>query len=216
MSVVCYDGEYLAGDRKSRVTGKDGVKRVKSLTQEKITADFKKTIFDGEEVYAVGRAGRLRVTKEMIRHLRRSKDLAKTLKDTLGSKLRKAFEDGGMGPSSLLIVTSDHVHHVKVNSKFEVTWKKEHRSKKMAIGSGARIALFLMEHQGLSAIDAVAAMELHHPCCGGGVTYTSRLQSASDEPIRALTFSGRRTLVRHFLKSTIESAKNKLVSLPNY
>jgi len=216
MSVVCYDGEILAADRKSRITNEDGTKRVKSLKRGKVCADFNQIIFDGEEVRAIGRAGVLGVAKEMIDCVRRSKDLAKTLNDTLGEKLRKRFEGKDIKTTSLLIMTSSHIHFVQINKKYEVTWKKEHRSKKLAIGSGARIALFLMEHQGLSAIDAVAAMELHHDCCGGGVTYTSRIQSVSSEPVRTKTFEGRRTLVKHFLKSTIEAAKDRLVTMPAY
>lgn len=215
MSVICYDGEVLAGDRKSRLAGEDGVKKVKSVKKSKISADYEGVIFDGESIKGVGRAGRLKISKELIECLRRSPDLALTI-DTLGSKLRKKFEGTDIRPASLLIMTSHHIHLVKVSSKFEVTWRKEHRSKKMAIGSGARIALFLMEHQGVSAINAVAAMELHHECCGGGVTYTSRALTRSADPIVSVKFKGRRTLVKHFLQSTITSAKDRLANLPAY
>jgi hypothetical protein len=215
MTVICYDGEIFAADRKSRKKGEDGVKVVKSISKSKIATDFGSTCFDGEDVLAIGRAGRLKISMEMIECVRRSKDLAKTI-DTLGAKLKRKFEGTDTALASLLIMTTNHIHLVKVSKKFEVTWTKENRSKKMAIGSGARIALFLMEHQGMSAVNAVVAMELHHPCCGGGATYTSRALLLSAEPIVVLKFAGRRTLVKHFLETTASSAKARLKQLPSY
>lgn len=214
MSVICYDGEILAGDRKARITGLDGSKRVTSLSKEKIRADFNGVFFDGEEVRAVGRAGLLKVSTEMIDILRRSKDLSRTI-DQLGDKLFKKFdEEGPIKAASLLIMTTHHVHIVKVNKNYEVKWQKEHRSKKLAIGSGQTIALFLMEYQGLSATAAVAAMELNHDCCGGGVTYTTRSQALQNNPVVIIEGQERGKLLKTFLKNTIDAAKQRLVSVP--
>lgn len=213
MTSVCYDGELLAADRKSRVRDKNGDKKVKSLTKEKILTDFEGCVFDGDRVLAVGRAGVLKVSKELIATLRCSQDLMSTI-DNLGDELRNKFAETEMRAASLLIMTARHIYTVRVTKAFAVTCKKDHRSKKVAIGSGRVTALFLMEHCGLSATDAVASMELHSEGCGGGVTFTSRILSGQKKSLHVIIPHDKRTLARNFLTSVIVSAKKKLVLLP--
>lgn len=213
MTVVCYDGELIAADRKSRIKVEDGSKKIKSLKKEKIIVDFKDTVFDGEKVFAAGRCGTLKVSKALIDILRRSKDLAETI-DSLDEKLRHRFEESRMSAASIMIMTTHHIHVVKVSKKYEVRWQKEPRSKKMAIGSGSVIALFLMEHLGHSAPDAVVAMELNHECCGGGATYTSRIQTQLSKPLLVMKHKDRPALKRHLLKSTVRAALDQINALP--
>lgn len=182
MSAVCYDGETLAADRMASVVKKNGSRKVTSLKQHKIIVDFSTTVFDGERVYAAGRAGRLQVSEALIKILSRSRDLATRL-DKVGDQLRKMVPEEKMHGASLIILTSGHVHVLRVNKHYKVVWRKESRDKKIAIGSGKVLAVFMMQHFGLSAIDVVAAMELQHDSCGGGVCYTTRIKSNSHEPI---------------------------------
>lgn len=213
MTVVCYDGELMAADRKSRLKDATGTKQLKSLTKTKIMVDFKDTVFGEERVFAVGRCGVLKVSKALVDTLRRSKDLAATM-DSLSDKLKKKFEGQTMGAASIMIMTTNHIHIVKISKNFEVKWQKEHRSKKLAIGSGATTALFLMEHLGHSATDACIAMELYHDCCGGGALYTSRIQTSMTKPLLVLKHKDRQALSRHLLKSTIRAASDRLAYLP--
>jgi hypothetical protein len=260
MTAVCYDGELLAADRMSRVRGLDGGKQIKSLAKEKILTDFDDVVFDGEKVHAVGRSGRVRVSKIMIRQLRRKWDLSVHL-DSISNALRKKFTSEEMNdakPSlrriadmlqakaspeeledllaslnkvtdmvtgkmssdeekpaaSLLIVTTNHVHVVKAYSDYRVHWQKEDRSKKVAIGSGKTVALFLMEHLGMNAADAVASMELHHDGCGGGVTFTTRVLSGYSTPLQTLPHNDHGSLTQNLLQASISAAGRRLQNLP--
>lgn len=209
MTVACYDGETLAADRMSRVKDGEGGRKVKSLEQEKILVDFDNTVFDGEKVYAVGRAGRLKVSMAMIEILSRSRDLATTL-DKVEEKLRKRVPEKNMAKAALLVMTANHIHILRIAKNYKVTWQKENRSKKVAIGSGKTTAEFLMRHLGMSAEDAVAAMELHHDCCGGGVCSTTRIRSLQRNPIKVTESPPKRQLAKNLLSRTIQSARAQL------
>lgn len=211
MTAVCYDGELLAADRMARVKGRDGERRVVSLQQEKILVDFPTVIFDGEPIRAVGRAGVLKTSLFLIERLRASNDLAKDI-ETLGECLCSHFGDKKMGEASLLILTTNHTHIIKVKKNFRVHWRKEHRSKKLAIGSGVSTALFLMEHLGLNAADTVAAMELEHDSCGGGVMFTTRTLAQEETPVHALPQHQGASLKQHILHATVRAANLKLHS----
>ncbi len=209
MTVTCYDGETLAADRMSRVTGDDGGRKVKSLAQDKITVDFNNTIFDGEKVYAVGRAGGLKGSWALVDIMKRSRDMAEDL-EKVEAKLRKRVPEKNMAKAALLVMTSKHIHVLRVSKNYKVTWQKEDRSEKIAIGSGKTVAEFLMRHLGVSAVDAVAASELHHDCCGGGVSYTSRIKSVQKNPIGVNESIEPSKLPRAFLRNVISSARAQL------
>ncbi|WJJ55189.1 hypothetical protein [Xanthomonas phage RTH11] len=208
MTAVCYDGEVIAADRMSRLTAKDGTKQVKSMTQEKIAIDFSSVTFDGDPIRAVGRAGVLKVSLELLRMLRESADLYQQI-DEIPDRLRAALGENHRN-ASLLILTLKHSYILKVDRHGTCRVSKHPRSKKLAIGSGCSIALFLMEQTGLNAVDAVAAMELAHDCCGGGVTYTSRLIAGFDEPLRVREHSDKGVVSQRMLRSLISASATKL------
>lgn len=261
MTVVCYDGELLAADRMSRVSKPNGTRQIKSLSKEKISTNFNGVQFDGEPILAVGRSGRVRVSKTLIRLLRRNVDLTlrmdsikKTLRrkftpeemndakpslkritgalknavpenelSDLSSSLEKVTDaiygrlssDEEKPTASLIIVTSGHVHLLRVFSDYRVDWQKEEPTKKLAIGSGKVVALFLMEHLGINAIDAVASMELHHEGCGGGVTYTSRALSRLEVSIMSVPHYDRNQLAGRLLEVGARSTSSRLSLFSN-
>lgn len=208
MTAVCYDGEMIAADRMSRVTTKEGTKQVKSLEQEKISIDYNTAIFDGDPIRAVGRAGVLKVSMAMLRLLRDSTDLYQQI-DQIPEKLIASI-GGTYGGASLLVLTLKHSYILKVDKRGKCRVDKYDRSKKLAIGSGRNIAMFLMEHTGLNAVDAVAAMELAHDCCGGGVTYTSRLIAGFDEPLRIREHTDKSTVTQRMLKAVVSASSTRL------
>jgi hypothetical protein len=147
--------------------------------------------------------------------------LSPTEIDELSSSLNKVqeavsgiFDTEEKPTASLLIMTSNHVHVIRAFKDYRVEWQKEDRSKKIAIGSGKVVALFLMEHVGLNAVDAVACQELHHDGCGGGVTFTTRGLCSLDTPLRALPHNDRVTLTHGLLQASIHAASRRLQNLP--
>lgn len=208
MTAVCYDGDVIAADRMSRVTAKDGSKQVKSLVQEKISIDYGKAIFDGERVRAAGRAGNLKVSLELLRLLRDTPDLYQEI-DKVPELLEAVLHDKARS-ASLLVLTTHHSYIIRLDKLGRCRTEKHPRSKKLAIGSGRAIALFLMEHTGLNAVDAVAAMELAHDCCGGGVTYTSRLIADFDQPLRIREHTDKSTVTQRMLKAVVSASSSKL------
>ncbi len=209
MTAVCYDGDTIAADRLSRITTKDGTKVVKSMEQEKISIDYKTTMFDGEHVCAVGRAGHLKVSLELLRLLRDSKDLYTEL-DSIPARLKSVLDDEVARSAALLVMTQHHVYRMRVDKHGKCRCEKFDRSKKLAIGSGCATAVFLMEHAGLNAVDAVAAMELAHDCCGGGVTYTTRLVANFPEPLRIREHTDKKTVTQRMLTALLKASAVRL------
>lgn len=212
MTAVCYDGETLAADRMASVVKKNGKRKVTSLNQHKILVDFHTTVFDGERVYAAGRAGRIQVSEALTTLVTRSKDLSLRL-DKVPDQLRKMVPLERMATASLMILTSGHVYILKVNKHYKVTLRKETREKKLAIGSGKILAVFLMHHLGLSATDVVAAMELQHDSCGGGVCFTTRIKSGSPEPIGIKRARDKTEVQENLLLRVMHSAGKKYSNL---
>ena len=260
MTAVCYDGELFAADRMSRVRNEAGESQLHSLEKVKILTNFDNVIFDGEKVHAVGRSGRVRVSKIMIRQLRRVRDLALDL-DILRKAVKKKFtpeEMNDANPSfqrlakalrasvteeeleslapaldkvsnavigdretaeekpaaSIMIMTSNHIHVLRVFKDYRVEWEKNDRATKMAIGSGKIVALFLMQHLGMNAADAVACIELHSPSCGGGVVFTTRKLCEMSTPLQILPHSDLASLSQNLLQSSIHAASRRLLNLP--
>lgn len=209
MTAVCYDGDTIAADRMSRITTKDGTKAIKSMEQEKISIDYLTTMFDGERVRAVGRAGHLKVSLELLRLLRDSNDLYNEL-DSIPARLKSVLNDDVARSAALLVMTTGHVYRMRIDKHGKCRCEKYDRSKKLAIGSGCATALFLMEHTGLNAVDAVAAMELAHDCCGGGVTYTSRLIADFPEPLRIREHTDKKTVAQRLLKALLKASTVRL------
>lgn len=156
MTVVCWDGKYLAVD--SRRT-KDKV--AVSDDSNKIDTSFKGVKFEGSYIRAVAKAGNVRTTRLLREALKTNPEVF----------TRGTFNAVGLKKGGLLIVTRKAAWHVGTNGKGVAESKKIDKGQTYAIGSGGRIGTFLMDAFGLSAPMAVASVTMQLDCCGGPVRY---------------------------------------------
>lgn len=200
MTIVCYDGEYLAADRKSTRRDLNGDRETRSLTRNKIKVGLKSKIM-GQQIVAVGHAGKVGMTKLLLKFLKAGtgldrKDLyhgAKTVEAVIQETYTLA--DKPIPTASLLIVTSTNVFVVRVEREGTLHFKQYLRSEQVAIGTHTETALFLMRHLNLDARYVVQSMELATESVGGGVTYTSRILSAQEQPIIEVEQLGKEDLL---------------------
>lgn len=178
MTIVCYDGETLAADKMARVRKSNGVRKVSSLTKEKITGGFTKAQFEGEPILLVGRSGLTKLSTAVITYLKTHKTVTR-----LPQYLNKQFPDGVRRGCSILILTHSAVHRVKITETFEIRSRRYDRTKKLALGKHYRHAEFLMQVLGSSAVETVQVVQAFYDGCGGGVDSSTRLQSCMDDPV---------------------------------
>lgn len=156
MTVVCWDGKYLAVD--SRRT-KD--KSTVSDDSNKIDLGFRGVKFEGSYIRAVARAGNVKTTRV----------LREVLKETPDVFTQGSFDARGLKKGSMLVVTRKAAWHVTTDGKGVVETKKIPKDEPYAIGSGGRVGMFLMKAFNLSAPMAVASVTMQLDCCGGPVKY---------------------------------------------
>lgn len=156
MTVVCWDGKYLAVD--SRRT-KDKV----AVTDDsnKIDTSFRGVKFEGSYVRAVAKAGNVRTTRVLREALKEQPEIF-----TQGE-----FDARGLKKGGLLVVTRKAAWHLNTDGKGKVEVKKLAKDEPYAIGSGGRVGKFLMQAFDLSAPMAVASVTMQMDCCGGPVRY---------------------------------------------
>ena len=156
MTVVCWDGKYLAVD--SRRT-KDKV----AVTDDsnKIDTSFRGVKFEGSYIRAVAKAGNVKTTRVLREVLKKDPEVF----------TRGSYNATGLKKGSLLVVTRKAAWHLSTDGKGVVEVKKIGKDQSYAIGSGGRIGTFLMDAFGLSAPMAVASVTMQLDCCGGPVRY---------------------------------------------
>lgn len=172
MTIVAWDGKYLAVD--SRSTKK---KTKISDTACKIVVDYEGCYLGRERIIATARAGNRRTTTMLTNALRRSR--------YVHNLLQKRYSDGklvGYKKGSLFIVTKRSAWLLRVTPNTPPVLE-EIGNNLFAMGSGAPLARFFMEILFLTPQKAVCATMLGKECCGGPVRYVQRkltLRGVSD------------------------------------
>lgn len=170
MTVICWDGKYLAVDsRRTR-------KRTAEVFDDshKIDTDFRGVKVRGSYIRAVAQAGNTKTTRFMKAILRQDDDFI--------NFLRKRWEEEKAGDltttritefkkGTLLIITRRSAWHFQISPEDGILFSRIEEGEKFSGGSGGKIGKFLMDVFDLSAQMAVSATTLHMHCCGGPVRY---------------------------------------------
>lgn len=176
MTVITWDGEMLCSDQRRTRTkkGPEGEERIRigtTDTNQKIELNFTgQSLFRNQVVLAAASAGNVNTTRPLKEELIEGKNLERLY---LG-RFKRGAHDWKKG--SLFIMTVESAWHFSLLPELKpiVT---EIGNKPYAIGSGSKVAEFLMSVMGFTPRQAAYAAMLTDKSCGGGLQYIKRMGS---------------------------------------
>lgn len=188
MTAIAFDRTYIASDTRISSANEraDNSNKIHDLSAEKV-------LFKGHRVIAVGTAGNVKGSRGALKALR---DKGTAFLEYYEQKA--AYEDiGDTSIFSLLIVTDGGVYTFVFNRKGAKV--KHCKDGIAAIGSGHRIAYFLIKHFNVSAPMAVGASSIDDPGVGKLVQYR-KIVSGVLQKRRTIHYRSSKTIISRLRK----------------
>lgn len=178
MTIIAWNGKYLAADSR----------RTRRKTEifdnaDKIDLSFNDFFFDGESILAIASAGNVKTTSYLKWVIKNKPRSLYFLNQEYTSGNLKKFKRG-----SLFIVTTKSAWILTILSSSSCRLTECHTSDNIAIGSGGKIATYLMNVFNLLPQDAVKATLLYQRSCGGPVRYVNCRSTIANKSLVIKTF----------------------------
>lgn len=173
MTTVVYSNGILAADKKSIKRGKTSDCEHCAKKTQVFRTNASKIIlgtgfkFNDETVIAIGHAGNRADALALKKLIRLNFDLAKAF------QAYYLLNGGSSLNASLLIVTKNAVYVVNVGSEENIKITTFSRNDDVAIGSGAKVAGYVLNYQNVTALNAIAETSTVDKSTGGGIDYVN-------------------------------------------
>lgn len=145
-------------------------RRVLDNNVNKLVIPEGEVFFQDQRVLAIARCGSLSLTKVVVEDILHQRDLLKRHGHRMDESRYKPHWRG-----RLVVLTEESAFEVKVHAKSHTSlWIKDLEDQPYAAGHGSKIALYLMKHLDVKAIDALNASMLDRTTEGNRVRYVNR------------------------------------------
>lgn len=145
-------------------------RRVLDNNVNKLVIPEGEVYFQDQRVLAIARCGSLSLTKKIVEDILHGRDLLKRHGSRVESEQYKSHWTG-----RLVVLTEKSAFEVKARASKAISlWVKDLHDQPYAVGNGSKIALYLMKHLDVKAIDALNASMLDRTHEGNRVRYVNR------------------------------------------
>lgn len=206
MTLAIWDGRVLATDlRRSTFSkcGENGEKTRIAVNDDavKIDLDFPDSFFRKERVLAVATSGNVKTTRKLKTSLRKGSDIETLYEHRYTHQIQDDWKT-----ASVLIITETNAYRFSLRPGKPPSVTKVGK-RGIAIGTGARMAEYLLYSLKLDPVTIVKAVNQHETSCGGGTLSVVRKGSGMGELRR--TDAHRTKRVKREVYNSIISACQK-------